>query len=136
MEELPNSELQREDVQKIRILLVDDHPVVRKGTRELLEGVEDFWVVGEAADGLEAVKLSKSLEPNLILMDVSMPNMNGIEATRQIKAVQPTVAVLVLTSYDDDAYVFALLEAGAAGYLLKNARDDEIVNAVPTVCAR
>ena len=133
MEELPNSELQREDVQKIRILLVDDHPVVRKGTRELLEGVEDFWVVGEAADGLEAVKLSKSLEPNLILMDVSMPNMNGIEATRQIKAVQSTVAVLVLTSYDDDAYVFALLEAGAAGYLLKNARDDEIVNAVRAV---
>jgi len=122
-----------EGPQKIRILLVDDHPVVRKGTRELLEGYPDFEVVGEAADGLEAVKLSKNLEPNLILMDVSMPNMNGIEATRHIKAAQPTVAVLVLTSYDDDAYVFALLEAGAAGYLLKNARDEEIVNAVRAV---
>ena len=114
-------------------MLVDDHPVVRKGTRELLEGYPDFEVVGEAADGLEAVRLSKNLEPNLILMDVSMPNMNGIEATRHIKAAQPTVAVLVLTSYDDDAYVFALLEAGAAGYLLKNARDEEIVNAVRAV---
>ncbi|MBB6097187.1 DNA-binding NarL/FixJ family response regulator [Deinobacterium chartae] len=117
----------------IRILLVDDHPVVRKGTRDLLEMHPDFEVIGEASDGLEAVELSGRLQPNVILMDVSMPGLNGIEATKRIKAQQPGVAVLVLTSYDDDAYVFALLEAGAAGYLLKNAREDELTHAVRAV---
>ena len=121
--------------QKVGILLVDDHPIVRKGTRELLEGEADFNVLGEAADGLEAIALSAKLNPNVILMDVSMPGMNGIEATKRIKAAQSSVGVLVLTSYDDDAYVFALLEAGAAGYLLKNARDEEIISAVRAVAA-
>lgn len=122
-----------EEVQTIRILLVDDHPIVRKGTRELLEGEFGIEVVGEAADGLEAVEAVLNTHPDVVLMDVSMPNMNGIEATKKIKIQAPKVAVLVLTSYDDDAYVFALLEAGAAGYLLKNARDDEIISAIRSV---
>ncbi len=119
----------------ITLLLVDDHPVVRKGTRELLEGESDMQVLGEASNGEEAILLSRSLKPKVILMDVSMPKMNGIEATKAIKAEQPSVGVLVLTSYDDDAYVFALLEAGAAGYLLKNASEDDLLGAVRAVAA-
>jgi DNA-binding NarL/FixJ family response regulator len=117
----------------IRLLLVDDHPIVRKGTREMLEPYADFDVVGEASDGREGIQKTLELLPDVILMDVSMPGMNGIEATQAIKSQMPTVAVLVLTSYDDDAYVFALLEAGAAGYILKNAREDEIVGAIRAV---
>ena len=121
--------------QPIRLLLVDDHPVVRKGTRELLDTEHDFQVVGEAASGEEAILKARELIPDVILMDVSMPGMNGIEATRQIKAERPAQNVLVLTSYDDDAYIFALLEAGAAGYLLKNASEAELLGAVRAVAA-
>lgn len=121
--------------QPIRLLLVDDHPVVRKGTRELLDTEHDFQVVGEAASGEEAILKARELVPDVILMDVSMPGMNGIEATRQIKAERPVQNVLVLTSYDDDAYIFALLEAGAAGYLLKNASEAELLGAVRAVAA-
>jgi DNA-binding NarL/FixJ family response regulator len=117
----------------ISILLVDDHPIVRKGTREMLEPHADLRVVGEASDGREGLERALEHRPNVILMDVSMPGMNGIEATQHIKAQLPTTAVLVLTSYDDDAYVFALLEAGAAGYILKNAREDELVSAIRAV---
>jgi DNA-binding NarL/FixJ family response regulator len=117
----------------IRLLLVDDHPIVRKGTREMLEPYPDFDVVGEASDGREGIQKTLELLPDVILMDVSMPGMNGIEATQAIKTQMSKVAVLVLTSYDDDAYVFALLEAGAAGYILKNAREDEIVGAIRAV---
>ncbi len=120
---------------RISLLLVDDHPVVRKGTRELLEGEPDLHVIGEAASGEEAIAQARALKPDVILMDVSMPGMNGIEATRAIKAEQPRVGVLVLTSYDDDAYVFALLEAGAAGYLLKNTSEDDLLGAVRAVAA-
>lgn len=119
--------------QPITLLLVDDHPVVRKGTRELLEGESDMQVLGEAGSGEEAVKLASELQPAVILMDVSMPGMNGIEATKLIKAKHPSVGILVLTSYDDDAYVFALLEAGAAGYLLKNAGEEDLLGAVRAV---
>lgn len=123
------------EAKTIRLLLVDDHPVVRKGTRDLLEGESDLTVVGEADSGEEAILKTRALRPDVILMDVSMPGMNGIEATKHIKAEMPQVGVLVLTSYDDDAYVFALLEAGAAGYLLKNAREDELLGAVRAVAA-
>lgn len=123
------------ETRPIRLLLVDDHPVVRKGTRELLEGESDLTVLGEAGNGLEAIALARELRPDVILMDVSMPQMNGIEATKAIKAEHPSVGVLVLTSYDDDAYVFALLEAGAAGYLLKNASEDDLLGAVRAVAA-
>ena len=121
--------------QPIRLLLVDDHPVVRKGTRDLLDTEHDFQVVGEAASGEEAILKARELVPDVILMDVSMPGMNGIEATKQIKAERPAQNVLVLTSYDDDAYIFALLEAGAAGYLLKNASEAELLGAVRAVAA-
>ena len=119
----------------IRLLLVDDHPVVRKGTRDLLEQERDLEVVGEADSGEAAITQARALKPDVILMDVSMPGMNGIEATRRIKAEHGGIGVLVLTSYDDDAYVFALLEAGAAGYLLKNVSEDELLNAVRAVAA-
>jgi NarL family two-component system response regulator LiaR len=120
---------------KIRILLADDHVVVREGTRELLEREEDMEVVAEAGDGEEAVRLAVSQRPDVAIMDISMPKLNGIEATRQIKATLPAIAVLVLTAYDDDQYIFALLEAGAAGYLLKNVRADELIEAVRSVHA-
>jgi DNA-binding NarL/FixJ family response regulator len=119
----------------IRILLADDHVMVREGTRRILERQEGLTVVGEAGDGLETVELAQQTKPDIILMDISMPVMNGIDATRRIKEVCPRAAVLVLTAYDDDQYVFAILEAGAAGYLLKNARSSELIDAVRRVSA-
>jgi DNA-binding NarL/FixJ family response regulator len=118
---------------KIRIMLAEDHKVVREGTRRLLESQNDFEVVGEASDGVEAVELAKKYKPEIIIMDVSMPRLNGIEATKQIKALYPNIAILVLTGYDDDEYVFALLEAGAAGYLLKESSGEELIDAIRQV---
>jgi len=120
-------------MEKMRILLAEDHKVVREGTRKLLESQPDFEVVGEASDGIEAVELAKKLKPEIIIMDVSMPRLNGIEATRQIKAIYPNIAILPLTGYDDDEYVFALLEAGAAGYLLKDSSGEELIEAIRQV---
>lgn len=118
---------------RITILLADDHVLVREGTRELLEHEEDMEVVGEAGDGEEAVRLTSDLHPDVIIMDIAMPKLNGIEATKQIKAIYPDSAVLILSAYDDDQYVFALLEAGAAGYLLKDVRSHELVEAIRSV---
>jgi DNA-binding NarL/FixJ family response regulator len=118
---------------KITILLAEDHKVVREGTRRLLESQSDFEVVGEASDGIEAIELAKKWKPQIIIMDVSMPRLNGIEATKQIKALYPNMAILVLTGYDDDEYVFALLEAGAAGYLLKESSGEELIDAIRQV---
>lgn len=120
---------------KIRILIADDHAVVREGTRQFLEREDDLEVVGEAADGEEAIRLVGSLNPDVAIMDISMPNIDGIEATRQIKAKYPKVAVLILSAYDDDQFVFSLLEAGAAGYLLKSVRGNELVSAIREVSA-
>ena len=120
---------------KIKILLADDHTVVRQGTRELLEREEDLEVVAEAGDGEEAVRLVAREHPDVVIMDISMPKLNGIEATRQIKASLPGTAVLVLTAYDNDQYIFALLEAGAAGYLLKDVHAEELIKAVRAVHA-
>lgn len=117
----------------IRILLVDDHVVVRQGARQLLEREQDLEVVGEAGDGEEAVRLATQLKPDVVIMDVAMPKLSGIEATKRIKALLPSVAVLVLTGYDYDEYIFSLLEAGAAGYLLKSVSGDELVNAIREV---
>lgn len=122
-------------MQKIRVLLADDHILVREGTRELLERESDLEVVAEANDGEESVALAVKTHPDVALVDIAMPRLNGIEATRKIKELCPSTAVLVLTAYDDDQYVFALLEAGAAGYLLKNVRGRDLVEAVRAVHA-
>ncbi len=117
---------------KIRVLLVDDHAMVRQDTRELLERQEDLEVIGEAGDGVEAVDMALQLEPDVILMDVRMPKMNGIEATRRIKREQPHISIVALSAYDDAQYVAAAREAGAAGYLLKNVRASELVAMIRT----
>jgi DNA-binding NarL/FixJ family response regulator len=119
----------------ITVLLVDDHRVVREGTRRLLEEVEDIKVVGEAEDGEGAVRLAAELRPDVIVMDIRLPGMSGLDATRRIRATWPDARVLALTAHDDDRYVFPLLEAGASGYLLKTASSDELVNAVRAVHA-
>ena len=118
---------------KIRILLADDHVLVRQGTRELLEQEDDMEVVAEAGDGEEAVRQAINHRPDVAIMDISMPKLNGIEATKQIKASHPATAILVLSAYDDDQYIFALLEAGAAGYLLKDVQASELIRAVRAV---
>ncbi len=120
---------------KIRVLIADDHAVVREGTRRILEQEPDLEVVGEAGDGAEAVELTRTFKPNVAIVDIAMPNVDGIEATKQIKAVSPSTAVLILTAYDDDQFVFKLLEVGAAGYLMKSIRGHELVNAVRSVHA-
>jgi DNA-binding NarL/FixJ family response regulator len=120
---------------KIKILIADDHAVVREGTRQILEKEPDLDVVAEAVNGEEAVKLAGSTRPDVAIIDIAMPVVDGIEATRQIKALYPDVSVLILTAYDDDQFVFGLIEAGAAGYLLKSVRGKEIVDAVRQVYA-
>jgi len=120
---------------KIKILIADDHAVVREGTRQILEREPDLEVVAEAADGEEAVKLAGSSKPNVAIIDIAMPKVDGIEATKQIKALYPAIAVLILTAYDDDQFIFSLLEAGAAGYLLKSVRGHELIDAVRAVYA-
>ena len=118
---------------KIRVIIADDHVLFREGTRNLIEQEPDIEVVGEASDGEEAVEMVTRLQPHIVLMDIAMPKVNGIEATRQIKAHHPAIAVLILTAYDNDQYIVALLEAGAAGYLLKNVSGKELVNAIRAV---
>lgn len=120
---------------KITVLMADDHDLVREGTRELLEREEDFLVVAEAGDGQEAVRLAAKHHPDVALMDIDMPKLNGIEATKEIKSISPSTAVLILTAYDDDQYVIALIEAGAAGYLLKNVRGRDLIAAIRAVHA-
>lgn len=123
----------QEPVQVIRVLLADDHALVREGTRRLLETESDVEVVAEAASGEEAIAAAQRLHPDIAIMDIAMPGMGGIEATRAIKACCPETAVLVLSAYDDEPYLIALLEAGAAGFLLKNVHGQELVNAIRAV---
>jgi NarL family two-component system response regulator LiaR len=120
---------------KIRVMLVDDHVLVREGTRELLERENDLDIVAEAGDGEEAVQQAIAHNPDVILMDVALPKLNGLEATKQIKAQKPEVAVLMLTAYDDDEYILAFLEVGASGYLLKDASAEDLVRAIRAVHA-
>jgi DNA-binding NarL/FixJ family response regulator len=115
---------------KITVLLAEDHAVVREGLAELIRRETDMEVAGEAGDGAEAVRLVKQLRPDIVLMDIAMPGLNGIEATRQIKSALPQTKILVLTAYDNPEFIAAMIEAGAVGYLLKNVRGRELTNAI------
>jgi len=118
---------------KIRILLADDHTLLRNGIRALLEDEPDITIVGEAEDGREAVRLAMQFKPNVILMDIAMPLLNGLEATRQIKREHPEINVLVLTMYDHEEYFRQILEVGASGYIIKRAAANELVAAIRAV---
>lgn len=117
-------------VEKIKVLIVDDHRVVRQGLRTFLELHEDVVVVGEAGDGQTAVELVRALEPNVVLMDLVMPGMDGISATRQIRALGSGAKVIALTSFTEDNKVFPAIQAGASGYLLKDVSPDDLVEAI------
>jgi DNA-binding NarL/FixJ family response regulator len=121
------------ETQPIRVVLADDHAVVRKGIREFLEEEGDIVVVAEAADGDQAVALVAEHEPDVVVLDIQMPGVSGIEAGRRIKTDHPEVRVLILTAYDDEPYIFALLKAGANGYILKNAESAQLIQAVRAV---
>jgi two-component system response regulator NreC len=118
---------------KIRVLLAEDHAIVRKGLRALLEDEANVEVIGEAEDGREAVRITEQLRPDVVLMDISMPHLSGLEATRQIKKRFPEVQVLVLTRHANEEYVFQILRAGASGYVVKKAAPAELILAIQSV---
>jgi DNA-binding NarL/FixJ family response regulator len=118
---------------QLRILIADDHPVFRHGVRALLESTPELEVVGEVTTGGEAITQAESLQPEVVLMDIQMPGINGIDATRQIVITSPNIRVLVVTMFQDDGSVFAAMRAGARGYILKDATKDEILRAIRAV---
>ena len=120
-------------MEKIRVVIVDDYPVVREGLRTMLSTDETIEITGEVSDGVEAVAMVAEKKPNVVLMDIRMPNMDGIKATRRIKDKHPSTSVIVLTMYDDDAYVIDAVRAGASGYLLKDASLELLLHTVRTV---
>lgn len=117
----------------IRVLIADDHTMVRQGIRLLLETQSDIQVVGEASDGLEAVRRARADKPDVVLMDIAMPNMDGLQATREIRGALPDSHVLALTMHEGDEYFFQILDAGAAGYVLKRAAASDLIDAVRAV---
>lgn len=119
--------------EKIRVVLVDDHTILREGVRALMDEESDIVVVGEANDGLEALDVVNRLTPDVVIMDMVMPRMNGLEATREIKRRRPEVRVLILSMYDDDEYVQQIIQAGASGYVLKRVAAGELVRAIHVV---
>lgn len=123
----------RQSKAKIRVLLADDHHIVRAGIRQLLESASDLQVIAEAGDGEEAQVLIQKHKPDVAVLDIQMPKASGIEVTRWVRAHLPEVGVLILTAYDDDPYVMAVLQAGANGYVLKTAQADDLIQAVRDV---
>ena len=119
--------------EKIKVVLADDHSVVRKGIKMLISGDEDIEILGEAASGTEALQMVKSLEPNIIITDISMPGMSGIELAEKIKTEYPSTKVLVLSTHNDEEYILRSFEAGALGYLPKDTEEDEFLAAIKTV---
>lgn len=120
-------------MEKLRVLIADDHPLFRDGMRGLLATQPDIEVAGEASTGEEAVRLAEELEPEVVLMDIKMPGLSGIEATRRILAADPRVRILVVTMFEDDATVFSAMRAGARGYVLKDDDKDDVLGAIRTV---
>ncbi len=118
---------------RIRVLLAEDHTIVRKGLRSLLDDETEIEVVGEAEDGQQAIELVQRLQPDVVLMDITMPVLSGLEATRQIKKLLPQVKVVVLTVHSTEEYIFQILRAGASGYVVKQAAVSELVQAIQTV---
>ena len=118
---------------KMRVLIADDHVIVREGLRALLEAQPDIKVVGEAADGEEAVKKTREVQPDIVLMDITMPGMNGLEATRQIRQHSPDVKILALTMHEGNEYFFKILDAGASGYFIKGGSSSELISALRAV---
>ena len=122
--------LTKSEMKTIRVVLAEDHPVVREGIRTLLERALDLVVVAEASDGQEALRLVEEMAPDVLLLDMEMPGLTGVEVARRLQAARSPVRILALSSHDDDQYIFGLLEAGAAGYLLKEEAPEAIVAAV------
>lgn len=120
-------------MEPIKILIADDHPVVREGLTSMINRETDFKVIGEAKDGLEAVKRALELKPDIVLMDLRMPEMDGVEAIRRIAAVEPGIKFIILTTYSDDEFIFRGIEVGARAYLLKDAPRDELFKAIRAV---
>ncbi len=125
--------IDQSESRKITVLLADDHPLLRQALKSLLEKEDDFEIVAEAGDGEEAARLATELRPDVVIMDISMPKLDGLEATRQIKAACPETAVLALTVHNDDQSILEILQAGAAGYLVKSVFGDEVVQAIRAV---
>jgi len=117
----------------IKVLLAEDHTIVRKGLRSLLEDEEGIEVIGEAEDGREAIKLAEKLHPDIVVMDIAMPGLNGLEATRQLRKLYPEIKILILSVYANEEYVFQTLQAGAEGYLVKKAAPSELILAIKAV---
>jgi two-component system NarL family response regulator len=116
-----------------RILLVDDHTLMREGLRAILDANSEIEVTGESSDGREALEIAGRIQPDIVVMDVGMPELNGFEATRQMKSVAPAARVIALSTHSDKRYVLAMLEAGARGYVVKSAAGDELIRAIETV---
>lgn len=132
-DQTPHGDAATEPAAKIRVLLADDHTILRAGLRMMLNAQPDIEVVGEASDGRQAVAEAQALHPDVVLMDITMPDMNGIEATRQVKRTLDSTRVLILTMHENEEYLFQVLRAGASGYILKEAADTELISAIRVV---
>jgi two-component system, NarL family, response regulator LiaR len=135
MQESISSKVNANRTKTIKIILADDHPLMRQALRTLLEKQSDFEIIGEACDGEEAASLAMKLNPHVVIMDISMPKLNGLEATRQIKAKAPSIAVLVLTVHSDSEHILSILHAGASGYLIKSVYGEDVTRSVRMIAA-